>query len=62
MAALAARGNDFASLGLRAGLHPLASVAILASVLPLEYAALKWLEGNEKDATPEPNGTLARQS
>ena len=60
MAALAAQGNDFASLGVRAGLHPIASVAILASILPLEYAALKWLEGNEKEAIPEPNGTLAR--
>lgn len=41
---LAREGNDFAGLAVRAGLHPLASVAIMASILPLEYAALKWLE------------------
>lgn len=37
-------GNDFASLSTRIGLHPVASIAIMASILPLEYLALKWLE------------------
>lgn len=41
---LAREGNDFAGLAVRAGLHPLASIAIMAAILPLEYAALKWLE------------------
>lgn len=41
---LAKSGNDFASLSVRAGIHPLASIAMMAAVLPLEYAALKYLE------------------
>lgn len=44
----AAEGNDFASLGVRIGLHPIASMAIMASILPLEYLALKWLEGKSE--------------
>lgn len=54
--ALAAKGNDFASIGVRAGIPPIASVAILASVLPLQYAAMKWLEDraaeNKEEAKP----------
>lgn len=60
LAALAAKGNDFASLGVRIGLPPIASVAILASILPLEYAALRWLEGQGTEEVAPPKGTLAR--
>jgi hypothetical protein len=56
LAALSSTGNDFATLAVKGGLHPLASMAILASILPLEYAALKWLEnkreGKEEEARP----------
>lgn len=44
LAALAAGGHDFASIAVRTGLHPLASIAIMASVLPLQYAAMSYLE------------------
>ena len=44
LAALAASGHDFASIAVRTGLHPLASIAIMASVLPLQYAAMNYLE------------------
>lgn len=49
LAKLAAEGNDFANLGVRAGLHPLASIAIMAAILPLEYAALKYLENRNSN-------------
>lgn len=41
---LAKSGNDFAGIAVKAGIHPLASIAIMAAILPLEYAALKYLE------------------
>jgi hypothetical protein len=44
LAKLAREGNDFAGLAVRTGLHPLASIAIMAAILPLEYAALSYLE------------------
>lgn len=44
MSALAKEGNDFANLAVRVGLHPLASIAILGALLPLEYMALNHLE------------------
>ena len=53
--ALAAKGNYFASIRVRAGIPPIASVAILASVLPLQYVAMKWLEDraeNKEEAKP----------
>ncbi|MBI3929219.1 MAG: hypothetical protein HY319_26980 [Armatimonadetes bacterium] len=37
-------GNDFASLALNAGIHPLVSMGILAAVLPAEYLLLRTLE------------------
>lgn len=52
LGALAAKGNDFATLAVKGGLHPLASMAILASIIPLEYAALKWTE-NRREGTEE---------
>lgn len=50
VAKLAREGNDFAGLAVRAGLHPVASIAILAALLPLEYAALKWLENRSSSS------------
>ncbi len=47
---LAREGNDFAGLAVRAGLHPIASIAIMAAILPLEYAALKWLENRSSSS------------
>lgn len=44
LAALARQGNDFASIAVRTGVPPLASIAIMAAILPLEYAALNYLE------------------
>lgn len=44
LAKLAREGNDFASIAVRTGVPPLASIAIMAAMLPLEYAALKFLE------------------
>lgn len=44
---LSREGHDFASLGVRAGLPPIASIAIMAAILPLEYMALKWLEDRQ---------------
>ena len=46
LAKLAREGNDFASIAVRTGVPPLASIAIMAAILPLEYAALKFLEKN----------------
>ena len=48
MLSLSRTGHDFAGLAVRAGIHPIASIAIMASILPLEYLALKWLE--ERDS------------
>lgn len=53
LGALAAKGNDFATIAMKGGLHPLASMAILASIIPLEYAALKWLENRREGAEEE---------
>ncbi len=50
LGALSSTGNDFATLAVKGGLHPLASMAILASIIPLEYAALKWLENRREAA------------
>lgn len=44
LAALSAKGNDFATIAVKGGLHPIASMAILASILPLQYAGMKLLE------------------
>lgn len=44
VAKLALEGNDFAGLAVKAGIHPLVSIGIMAALLPLEYAALKYLE------------------
>jgi hypothetical protein len=44
LAALSRQGNDFASIAVRTGVPPLASIAIMAAILPLEYAALRYLE------------------
>lgn len=46
VAELAKSGNDFAGIAVRAGVPPLASIAIMAAILPLEYAALKYLENH----------------
>ncbi|MBM3462969.1 MAG: hypothetical protein FJX76_12780 [Armatimonadetes bacterium] len=43
-AALAAKGNDFASLAVHAGIPPIAAIAIMAAVLPAEYLLLRALE------------------
>ena len=45
----AAAGNDFANMGVKLGLHPIASIAIMASIIPLEYLALKYLEDRGAD-------------
>lgn len=52
--ALARSGNDFASLGVNAGIHPLVSMGIMAAVLPLEYLALKGIEKLFSGSEPEP--------
>ena len=44
LGALARQGNDFASIAVRTGLPPIASIALMAAMLPLEYAALSYLE------------------
>lgn len=43
---LSMEGNDFATLGVKAGIHPIVSIALMAALLPLEYAVLKYLEDN----------------
>lgn len=50
LAALSAKGNDFATIAVKGGLHPIASMAIIASVLPLQYAAMKWIENRAEGA------------
>ena len=42
--ALARTGHDFANLATTVGLHPVASVALLAALLPAEYLLLRQLE------------------
>jgi hypothetical protein len=44
LAKLAREGNDFANIAVRLGVPPLASIAVMAAILPLEYAALRFLE------------------
>lgn len=44
--ALAAQGNDFAGLALKAGIHPLVSIGFLAAILPAEYLLLRALENH----------------
>lgn len=44
LVALAKEGNDFANLAVKAGIHPLASIAIMAAILPLQYAGMKYIE------------------
>lgn len=46
VAKAAATGNDFANIAVRTGLHPLASIAIMAAILPAEYLLLRYLENN----------------
>lgn len=41
---LARQGNDFASLALRTGLHPIAAIGIMAAMLPIEYMVLRALD------------------
>lgn len=51
LAQLSTTGNDFATIAVKGGLPPIASVAILASIIPLEYLALRWLE--KRGESPE---------
>ncbi len=51
LGSLSATGNDFATIGVKAGIPPIASMAILASILPLQYVAMRALEGNEEAAS-----------
>ena len=46
VAKLAMEGNDFAGLAVRAGIPPIVSIGIMAALLPLEYAVLRYLEKN----------------
>lgn len=56
--ALSSTGNDFATIGLKAGIPPIASMAILASILPLQYVAMRALEGDGEKATEEQNRSV----
>ncbi len=47
-AQLASQGHDFANLAVRAGIHPIASIALMASVLPAQYAVMKYLENRSE--------------
>jgi hypothetical protein len=59
LAALSAKGNDFATIAVKGGLHPLASMAILASILPLQYAAMKWIENSGQETGEQPPSVFA---